>query len=136
MTRVDQYSLLKKKDWISVLHLVVQHLASHLILLELWEIEMEGVLPVGSVLMVELGDELIHLIQGVVVEVLRLPLILILSLMKNKGSLLRQRQMLPLLGTTHLAKHHTSQLPKLLLRLILLKRKDGIRITWYHTVCI
>ena len=129
MTRVDQYSLLKKKDWISVLHLVVQYLASHLFLLELWEIEMVGVLPVGSVLMVELGDELIRLIQGAVVEALKLPLIQILSLMKSKGSLLRQRQMLPLLGTNHSAKHHTFQLPRLLQRLILSKRNDGIRIT-------
>ena len=134
MTRAYQYSLLSKKDWISVLHLVVQHLAFRLFLLELLEIEMVGVLPVGSVLMVELGDEWIHLIQGVVVEVLRLPLIQILSLMKNKGSLLRQRQMLLLLGTIHSAKHHTFQLPRLLQRLILSKRKDGIRITWSDNV--
>ena len=128
MTRVDQYSLLTKKDWISELHFVVQHLVFRLFLLELWEIEMVGVLSVGSVLMGELGDELIHLIQGAIVEVLRLPLIQILSLMKNKDSLLRQRQMLPLLGTIHSAKHHTFQLPRLLLRLILFKRKDGIRL--------
>ena len=119
MTRVDQYSLLTKKDWISELHFVVQHLAFRLFLLELWEIETVDVLPVGLVLMVELGDELIHLIQGVVVEVLRLPPIQILSLMKNKGSLLRQRQMLPLLGTIHSVKHHTFQLLRLLQRLIL-----------------